>query len=212
MSLKNVKTSLDGISKLLSDSQDAREFLIKNTREVVILCSRSIIAVHKGDLDSATMMAKKADSLLKSQRKKATGDLKRYIIVPEQELVEAFSLIAVAKKTPIPSVSTLRVSPEAYILGLLDCIGELKRLTYDKIRVGQSDEAQRIFKIMEDLYQHLYPLAVFDKIVKDARRKLDVNRVLIEDVRSAITEEVRRADLIDSISRLNKPDNGKKCG
>ena len=42
------------------------------------------------------------------------------------------------------------------------------------------------------------------KIVKEARRKLDVNRILVEDVRAAITEEMRRADLIDAITKLKK--------
>ena len=71
-------------------------------------------------------------------------------------------------------------------------------------RTGDSKEAIRIFGIMEDLYQHLYPFAAFDKIVKEARRKLDVNRILVEDVRAALTEEIRRADLIDAIRKLRK--------
>jgi translin len=204
MSIKNVKISLDKITKTLSSTQDSREYLIKNTREVVILSSQSIIAVHKRDLKSAKEKIKKANNLLKIQKKKALGDLKRYIITPEQELVEAFSLIAIAEKKPIPSIDMLKVSPESYVLGLLDCIGELKRLTYDKIRIGDSKEAIRIFGVMEDLYQHLYPFATFDKIVKEARRKLDVNRILVEDVRAALTEEIRRADLIDAISKLRQ--------
>jgi translin len=53
MTLKNVKSSLDKISKTLSNTQDNREFLLKNTREIIILCSRSIISVHKGDLKTA---------------------------------------------------------------------------------------------------------------------------------------------------------------
>ncbi|TFH03255.1 MAG: RNA-binding protein, partial [Nitrosopumilus sp.] len=53
MTLKNVKTSLDKISKSLADVQDNREFLLKNTREIIILCSRAIISVHKGDLKTA---------------------------------------------------------------------------------------------------------------------------------------------------------------
>ncbi len=204
MSLKNVKTSLSKISKTLSSTQNSREYLIKNTRDVVILSSQAIIAVHKQDIKSAKEKAKKANNLLTQQKKKAIGELQRYIITPEQELVEAFSLIAIAEKKPIPSMDSLKVSSEAYILGLLDCIGELKRLTYDKIRNGESKEAIRIFGIMEELYQHLYPFAAFDKVVKEARRKLDVNRILVEDVRAALTEEIRRADLIDAITKLRK--------
>ena len=88
------------------------------------------------------------------------------------------------------------------MLGLLDCIGELKRLTYDKIRYGNSIEAMKIFDIMEKLYSTLYPLTIYDKIIKEMRRKIDVNRILIEDTRSAITEEIRRTELIDSIRSI----------
>ena len=204
MSLKNVKPSLRKISKSLSDSQDSREYLIKNTREVVILCSQSIIAVHKRDLKSAKNKANKAKTLLKTQKKKATGNLQRHIIVPEQELVEAFSLIAIAEKKPIPAVSNLDVAHESYILGLLDCIGELKRLIYDKIRTGDTKEALRVFEIMEELYLQLYTFSMYDKVVKEARRKIDVNRILVEDVRSVITEEKRRIELIKTLQKFER--------
>ena len=52
MTLKKVKPTLNKISKSLGETQDRREFLLKNTREVIILCSRSIIAIHKGDLNT----------------------------------------------------------------------------------------------------------------------------------------------------------------
>jgi len=38
MSLKNVKLSLSKISKSLEDVQNSREYIIKRTREVIILC------------------------------------------------------------------------------------------------------------------------------------------------------------------------------
>jgi translin len=69
MSLKNVKVSLDKISKLLAEVQDNREFLLKNSREIIILCSRSIISVHKGDLKTAKKNLLEVDSLLKKYRK-----------------------------------------------------------------------------------------------------------------------------------------------
>jgi len=52
---------------------------------------------------------------------------------------------------------------------------------------------------MDDLYLQLYPFAYFDKIIKEARRKLDVDRILVEETRIAITEEIRRAELIKSM-------------
>lgn len=202
MSLKNLKSSLTNITKSLDAAQNSREYLIKNTRDVVISCSQSIIAAHKGDLSDAKKKLQKAQKLLLANRKKADSESKRYLLTPEQELVEATCFIAVLENKPIPTIDTLKVSNESYILGLLDLIGELKRNVFDNIRIGKSKEASRIFEIMENLYLYLYPFAMYDKLVKEARKKLDVNRKLIEDARSAVTEEVRRAHLIDSINKF----------
>ncbi len=204
MSLNNVKTSLNSISKSLSVSQNAREYLIKNTREVIILCSQAIINIHKGDRKSAKIKIQKAQNLLKSFRKKANGDLERYLITPGQELVEAYVLLAIVEKKTIPNHKTISVSGESYILGLLDCIGELKRLVFDNIRVGKSKEALRIFETMENLYLYLFPFSTYDKILKEVRRKLDVNRILLEGTRAALTEEIRREDLINTIKKFQK--------
>jgi translin len=204
MTLKNVKPSLNKIAKSLEKVQDSREFLLKNTREIIILCSRSIIAVHKGELKTGKNNLKQADVLLKKYKKKATGQLRRYLITPEQEFVEATCLIAIVEKKEIPTDKKLSVMPESYVLGLLDCIGELKRMVFDKIRIGNVDEATRIFEIMENLYLHLYTFSMYDKVVKEARRKIDVNRILVDDVRSIITEERRRTELIQTLQKLER--------
>jgi translin len=204
MTLKNVKTSLDKISKSLADVQDNREFLLKNTREIIILCSRAIISVHKGDLKTAKKNLAEVDLLLKKYRKKATSNLRRYLITSEQEYVEAACLLAVVEGREIPSDKKLKVMEESYVLGLLDCVGELKRMIFDKIRIGDTNNALRIFDIMENLYLHLYPFSMYDKVVKEARRKIDVNRILVDDVRGAITEEKRRSELIEALNKLKK--------
>lgn len=204
MSLTDIKTSLSNISKELANLQDSREYLLKNTRDVLNLCSQSIISAHKGDLDVAKKKALKASKLLETYRKKANSELKRYLVTPEQELVEASAFLAIVENKTIPSVASLKVSNESYVLGLMDLIGELKRYVFDNIRIGKSKEASRVFEIMENLFLYLYPFALYDKILKEARKKLDVNRRLIEDTRSAITEEVRRTDLIDSFSKINR--------
>ena len=104
MTLKNVKPSLNNIAKDLGSVQDAREFLLKNTREIIILCSKSIIAVHKGDLSTGKNNLKQAETLLKKYKKKAIGGLRRYLITPEQEFVEAACLIAIVEKKKSPQI------------------------------------------------------------------------------------------------------------
>lgn len=204
MTLKKVNSSLNKIAKSLAEIQDAREFLLKNTREIIIICSKSIISAHKGDMKSAKNNMKQADVLLKKYKKKATPDLRRYMIIPEQEFVEAASLIAIIEKKEIPSEKELGVMQESYVLGLMDCVGELKRVIFDKIRIGDIDNATRIFEVMENLYLYLYPFSMYDKVLKEARRKIDVDRILVDDVRGAITEEKRRSELIIALNKLKK--------
>ena len=201
MTIKNVKSSLPLISKNLEKTNAKRELLIKNNRETVILCSQAIISIHKNDLKTAKKKIAKAKSELTKLKQKTSGNLVRYIITPEQEFVEAVSLLAVIEGKEIPSVKSLNVSDESYILGLLDCIGELKRQVIDKIRVGDSKRATQLFDVMENLYLLLYPFASYDKIVKETRRKLDVNRMLVEETRSVLTEEIRRQELIKAINK-----------
>jgi len=201
MTLKNVKSSLQGISKSLKTSNASREFLIKNTRDVVILCSHSIIAAHKGDLRLAREKIKKAEAVLKVNQKKAKNNFKKYLITPEQEFVEAHSFLAIVENKEIPSLKSLKVSEESYILGLLDCIGELKRFVLDNIRNDRLKKAEIIFNVMENLYQALYPFAMYDKIVKETRRKLDVNRILVEETRAVITEEIRRNHFVKALTK-----------
>jgi len=204
MTLKNVKLSLDKISKSLSNIQENREFLLRNSREIIILCSRSIISIHKGDLKTAKKNLTEVDVLLTKYRKKATSNLRRYLITSEQEYVEAASLLAVVEGKEIPSDKKLKVMEQSYVLGLLDCVGEFKRMIFDKIRTGDINNALKVFDIMENLYLQLYPFSMYDKVVKEARRKIDVDRILVEDVRRAITEEKRRSELIKALNKLKK--------
>ena len=112
MSFVSIKSTLNEIASLLSDTQDNREFLLKNTREIVIICSKAIIGVHGGELKTAKKNLKQANLLLKRYQKKATGDLRRYLVTPEQEYVEAVCLVAITEKKEIPTNKMLSVMPE----------------------------------------------------------------------------------------------------
>ncbi len=79
--------------------------------------------------------------------------------------------------------------PESYVLGLLDCVGELKRRVFDEMRTGDIDEAVRFLKLWKDYIFSSILSHYMIKLLKKQRRKIDVNRILVDDVRSAITEE-----------------------
>jgi translin len=196
-----MQDSLEAINSELKDMQERREKLIKSTRDVVMLCSKSIVALHHGQNDDAKIKMEQAKSMLEEFRKYAQEDLYRYIAVAEQELVEAYALRAVMEDAPVPSMQDLGVSGPSYLTGLLDCIGEIKRLVYDRMRSGNEEDAEKLFATMEEFYNAIYPFAAYDNIVSGLRKKLDVARMLIEDIRAVVTEENRRRALISAMKK-----------
>ena len=99
-------------------------------------------------------------------------------------------------------VQDLDVTGPSYLTGLLDCVGEIKRLVYDRMRSGNEKDAEKLFATMEEIYNAIYPFAVYDNVVASLRKKLDVARMLIEDVRAVVTEESRRNALMDAVGRF----------
>jgi translin len=202
--MSNLQGSLEEIDKSLKDVQERREKLIKGTRDVVMLCSKSIIALHHSQFNDAKSKMDQAKLMLEEFREYAKQDLYRYIAVAEQELVEANALHAVMEGKPISSLKDLNVIGESYLTGLLDCIGEIKRLVYDRMRSGNERDAEKLFATMEEMYNAIYPFAVYDNIVPGLRKKLDVARMLIEDIRAVVTEEKRRKALIDAFGSFEQ--------
>lgn len=204
MSFSNVHDSLDQINAELQDVEERREILIKNTRDIVMLCSKSIIALHNNEMDDAHNKISQAKVMLDKFKEYAKTDLHKYIAVAEQEFVEAYVLKSIVEESLLPSKTELNVLGSSYLTGLLDCIGEVKRMVYDRMRVGKADDAIKLFTIMQDLYSIVYPFAVYDNLIPGLRRKLDVSKMLIEDIRAVITEETRRALMIKAVDNLQK--------
>lgn len=202
MSMDQLQESLRTIGDKLKDTEERRERLLKGTRDVISLCSKSIVDQHFGKEKEAVEKITNAGIMLDEFRNYAGDDLERYLLTPEQEFVEASILLSVTRKLEIPSLHDLKVSGPAYIMGLLDSLGEIKRMVYDRIRRGMTDDARNLFSTMEEVYGLIYPFAIYDNLVNGVKRKLDVNKMLIEDVRALITEESRRESMVRAIKQL----------
>ena len=201
---ENVKATLKKISSELDDVEHRREVLIKGTRGVIMKCSKSIMALHRGRFEDAAKLLEEAQAELGSLRMHIRDDLERYLINAEQELVEAYQLKCVYEKTRLVGIEELNVATSSYLLGLLDSIGEIKRMIYDNLRTERTSDALNLFALMEDLYSSIYPFSVYDNIVPGIRRKLDVAKLLIENARSTLTEESNRNLLIKRMDILEK--------
>ncbi|MFL6356973.1 MAG: RNA-binding protein [Nitrososphaeraceae archaeon] len=199
-----MQSSLDEINCDLRNVEERREKLIKGTRDVISLCSKSIVALHHDEMEKAEMNMYQAKIMLDDFRQYSKTDLYKYVSVAEQEIVEAYGLKSIIQNSAIPTMKELNVSGPSYITGLLDCIGEIKRMVYDRMRIGRGEDAAKLFSLMQDIYSSVYPFAVYDHLISGMRRKLDVAKMLIEDVRAVVTEETRRNMLIKAIDSLER--------
>ena len=192
-----------------SDQLARRDRVLKESRDVISCCSRAIIDVHTARMKDAEAELAKARSLLSSLKKSSDNSVARYLVSPEAEFVEATSVLALAKGRAVPSLESTGASPDAYLLGLLDTVGELKRLVLDSILQRKLSRARKYFEVMEGLYSLCSPLAVFDHVVNGARRMIVVARMLVEDTRGLLAEEMGRESVSASMARLEKKLSGR---
>ena len=202
--MEQVKKSLKSMQITFADQLERRDRILKESRDVISACSRAIIDVHTGRMKEAEKEHAAAKSLLASLKRTSGGSASRYLVSPEAEYVEASAIIALTQNGEVPSMENLGASPEAYLLGLLDAVGELKRLVLDSILQRKLVRAKKYFGVMEELYSLCSPLAVYDHVVNGARRKIDVARMLVEDTRGLLAEELGRESVSVSMARLEK--------
>ena len=202
--LSNVQTDVEEINKKFKDMEERRNAIIKGTRDATILCSKAIVSMHSHKKNESSEYIEKAKKLLRQFKELGKDDLQKYLYIAEQEFVEAYCLFSIAENSIIPSKRSLEVSDTSYVLGLLDCIGEIKRMIIDKIRSEGTSNVNVLFELMDKIYGTIYPLAVYDNLMPGLRKKLDVSRILIENVRAIITEEKRRTIMIEKIDEFEK--------
>lgn len=201
---EKIKISLTSINDELKLIENRREQLIKESRDIIILCSQSIISLHQGHLQESQLKLAKAKDLYFSLKTLAQADLLRYLSMSEQELVECSLLMSIVKNEALPGLDDIGVSSQAYLFGILDCIGEIKRMVYDMVRLNRYDQAEYLFRVMQEIYSEIYPFSIYDNLVNGIRKKLDVCKILIENTRELITEEARRSIIIESLKKLEK--------
>lgn len=195
-----------------SKQLERRDRVLKESRDIISASSRAIIYVHTGKMKDAEKELSAAKSLLDSLKKSSDGSVSRYLVSPETEVVEASAVIALANGKAVPSMESMGASPESYLLGLLDTVGELKRLVLDSMMHRKVSTAKRYFEVMEELYSLCSPLAIYDHVVNGARRKIDVARMLVEDARGLLAEEMGREAVNNSMARLERKIGGRSPG
>ncbi len=203
-----LKTFLSKIQEELGKREEVKEEVHRAMRGATRLSKQAILFTHQKKLKSAKKLLKEAGKLFMELRKVAEAhpDLVHTGIVDAamQEYAEAQTLLNLVEKNRFISPEKLNVPAVAYVLGLADVIGELRRQALDFLRAGDVKGAEHCLQVMEQIYVELTSMNEAYMLVPGLRRKCDVARRIIETTRGDITIEARRDSLEQSIRKLEK--------
>jgi translin len=179
---------VERLEESLERLEEARESLLRDGRDAMLAIRRAIARVHSGDEEGARAMLEEAGRILRGMKERADADLERYVLPVEAEYVEASAFRDLAFGAALRGADELGVDPRAYVLGLLDAVGECRRLVYDSVREGDLERAGRLFEAMDDIYSKLMHMVVYDRTAGGLKRKLDAAKISLDDAARILTE------------------------
>jgi translin len=181
----------------------AREQALQWSREMIRACATSIRAVHRREFEAAQARLAEAQEL---NNRICTllvdmGDIywTGYVQDAQKELVEASCTLALVKGTPLPDVGKLGVAPAAFLNGLAEAVGELRRYLLDLLRRGEIEGCERLLGIMDDIYSLLVTLDYPDALTGGLRRTTDNTRGILEKTRGDLTLALRQEALVAAL-------------
>ena len=204
----SLRSFLGKIQEELKQREEVREEVQKTMRRATRLSKQAILYTHQKRFKDAKKLLKEADKLFLQLRKvtKVHPELvyTGLVDVAMQEYAEAQTLIGLVEKKRFVAPEKLNVPAVAYVLGLADVIGELRRQALDALRGGDVRGAEHCLQTMEHIYVELMSMEEAYMLVPGLRRKCDIARRIIETTRGDVTMEARRDMLEQSIKKLEK--------
>lgn len=117
----------------------------------------------------------------------------------EKEFAEARITLALVRQEPLPSHDDVGVPPSAFLKGMAESIGELRRHLLDLMRKGELGRCEELLGAMDDLYGVLVSMDYPDGITFGLRRLTDVARSIIERTRGDFTTSTIQSELREAL-------------
>ena len=172
---------IDGNLRSLEAKLDEAEAL---SRRLVRACGILITNIHrkqdgtKNELETAREIAA---ALMKMGE--ANENMKLHSL---QEYAEAFIFYSAASEGRIPDSAETGVGDRAYLLGMMDAIGELKREVFESLSKNEVAKARDYSSLMQDMYDACARIRYQEHVLPGFRRKQDVARVLVESCKAEL--------------------------
>lgn len=205
---RSIVESVGRARSALDELDSVREELIRLSREVIRESGWAITEVHKGDLEAARMHMERCEAAARALLEKASRYPQLYytglVNNAISEYVEAklfLSLISEGRLPGLEELAGLGVGIVPYLQGLGDLVGELKRLALELIRREDYDTAWLVLEIAETVYLELQGLDYPDALVPGVRRKADIARRVVDDLKGMLVDLSKRSELAGLLRR-----------
>jgi translin len=201
--LKKLDAIAERIRENFEAKNAARDEALRRSRQLIRYCANSIRATHRAEFEEA-------GQLLATARQAASELVECVADYPDlyyagytqdalKEFAEANITYALITDGPLPDPDDLGVEYAAYLNGLGEAVGELRRYVLDIIRRGQTERGEEILSAMDDVYAVLVTIDFPDAITSRLRRTTDVVRGVLERTRGDLTMAMRQDKLREAL-------------
>ena len=209
----DLKDLTERLREQLDAKTSAREQGLSSSRNAIRSCGNAIRAMHRYEFEVARSLIGEAQSHLDVARDalQEHQDMLHagFVHDAEKELAEARITFALVTQAPMPTPDEVGVSPSAFLKGMAESIGELRRHLLDLMIKGELKRCEELLQAMDDLYFVLVSMDYPDGITFGLRRLTDVARSIIERTRGDFTTSTIQYELRDALedhaSRVREP-------
>ena len=203
--MENLDPIADRIRVNFTAKNAARDSALERSRTLIRHCAHAIRAVHRDERALAQEQIAAAREIVATIRTDLAGwpDLFHagYSQDALKEFAEANIVYALVGGEPLPAPEDIGVEYAAYLTGLGEAAGELRRRCLDLIRQAHSDDAERLLGAMDDIYLLLVTMDYPDAITGGLRRTTDMVRGVTERTRGDLTTSLRQYQLQQALKR-----------
>ena len=208
--MSKLTDNLDSIAEQIrlsfSAKDAAREKVLPLCRETIRHCSQAIRAIHRREFDRSAELLKSARSLL-DDAEKAVGAYCElgnggFMRDAQKEYAEGTLFLALVGGKQLPDPAELGIAAAAYLNGMGEAVGELRRYLLDGMRRGDLSRSEEILQAMDNIYSVLVTMDFPDAITGGLRRTNDMVRGVLEKTRSDLTLVMRQKELENKLEKF----------
>jgi translin len=201
--MNRLTDNLDSIAKQIRESfvtkDETRERVLPLCREVIRYASTTIRTIHRREFEPAAKLLESARNLLRETEQVADScvELRHtgFFRDAQKEFAEASITLALVTGNQTPTPDELEVESTAYLHGLGEAAGELRRYLLDSIRRDDLSRIEELLTAMDDIYSVLITMDFPDAITGGLRRTTDMVRGILERTRSDLTLVIQQSKL-----------------